>query len=234
MTTISALPDAPNPLTDSQSSYNSKALAFTQALPTLVTEINTVSGEINTAKTAAETAETNAEAAQAAAEAAEMNAEAAVAQAQAAADVTKWISGTTYTEGDCVWSPISYQTYRRKTTGGGTTDPSADTTNWRLITAYEPPWTFIDDGDSPYSATVGQRIMVDTSAGTVTVTLPASPSAGDRVTVSDYAGAFALYSLTIGRNGSDIMALTEDMTVSDNNATVELEYIDATKGWAIL
>ena len=49
MTTVTPLPPAPNPLTDSQSAYNSKALAFAQALPPLVTEINTVSGEMNTA-----------------------------------------------------------------------------------------------------------------------------------------------------------------------------------------
>jgi hypothetical protein len=44
--------------------------------------------------------------------------------------VTKWVSGTTYTEGSVVWSPVSYLSYRRKTTGGGTTDPSLDGTNW--------------------------------------------------------------------------------------------------------
>lgn len=49
MTTITPMPPAPNPLTDSQSAYNSKALAFAQALPPLVTEINTVSGEMNAA-----------------------------------------------------------------------------------------------------------------------------------------------------------------------------------------
>lgn len=145
MTTISALPDAPNPLTDSQATYNSKALAFTQALPTLVTEINTVAGEVNTAKTGAETAETNAEtaetnaeAAQAAAEAAQAAAEAAVLQAQAAANVDEWVSGTSYTEGDCVWSPTDHQTYRRIVTGGGTTDPSADPTNWQNISGAPP------------------------------------------------------------------------------------------------
>ena len=55
MTTITPLPAAPNPLTDSQSGYNSKALAFAQALPTLATEINTVAGEVNTAASDATT-----------------------------------------------------------------------------------------------------------------------------------------------------------------------------------
>jgi hypothetical protein len=225
MTTISALPDAPNPLTDSQSSYNSKALAFTQALPTLVTEINTVAGEVNTAKTGAETAETNAEAAQAAAEAAAL-------QAQAAANVDEWVSGTSYTEGDCVWSPTDRQTYRRKVTGGGTTDPSADSTNWQIITSNgRPAWLL---KTTTYTAAANEAIMVDTSGGAWTLTLPASPSANDVVHVADYAGTFATYNLTVARNSQKIMGLSEDMTVSDNNAAFTLTYIDATKGWTIL
>lgn len=49
----------------------------------------------------------------------------------ASANQTKWISGTTYAIGDEVWSPADFQAYRRKTTGAGTTDPSADSTNWQ-------------------------------------------------------------------------------------------------------
>lgn len=47
------------------------------------------------------------------------------------ANITKWISGTTYAIGDVTWSPTDFQAYRRKTAGAGTTDPSADTTNWQ-------------------------------------------------------------------------------------------------------
>jgi len=46
---------------------------------------------------------------------------------------SKWISGTTYAIGDVRWSPTNYQSYRRKTAGSGTTDPSADSTNWSLL-----------------------------------------------------------------------------------------------------
>lgn len=231
MTTISTLPDAPNPLTDSQAQFNSKALAFTEALPTLVTEINTVAGEINTAKTAAETAETNAETAETNAEAAQTAAEAAVAQAQATADVTKWISGTNYTEGDCVWSPATFLTYRRRVTGGGTTDPSADATNWLVITSNgRPAW---QTKTTTYTAAAGEAIMADTSGGAWTLTLPATPSANDVVYVADYAGTFATNNLTVARNALKIMGLSEDMTVSDNNAAFTLTYIDATEGWRL-
>lgn len=48
---------------------------------------------------------------------------------------SKWISGTTYALGDVVWSPTDYQSYRRIVAGAGTTDPSADGTNWLNITS---------------------------------------------------------------------------------------------------
>jgi hypothetical protein len=86
------------------------------ALPDFATEANALAVDVN------------ADAVAAAADAAD--AVAAAAAATAAANATKWVSGTTYTEGAVVWSPITYLSYRRKSTGGGTTDPSADSTNW--------------------------------------------------------------------------------------------------------
>lgn len=50
--------------------------------------------------------------------------------AASASGATVWVSGTTYAIGDVRWSPITYRAYRRKTAGAGTTDPSADSTNW--------------------------------------------------------------------------------------------------------
>ena len=49
MTTIDVTLDPPNPLTDSQATFNSKSLAFTQALTPWAAQVNTVAGEVNTA-----------------------------------------------------------------------------------------------------------------------------------------------------------------------------------------
>jgi len=53
--------------------------------------------------------------------------------ALAAVNATAWVSGTTYAIGQPVWSPVNLLTYRRKTNGAGTTDPSSDPTNWQLV-----------------------------------------------------------------------------------------------------
>ena len=82
----------------------------------------------------AETAATNAASSASLALDAQTAAETAEANAVLVSNVTKWVSGTSYTAGDVVWSPITYQTFRRKTDGAGTTDPSADATNWSRLT----------------------------------------------------------------------------------------------------
>lgn len=44
-----------------------------------------------------------------------------------------WVTGTTYAVGDLRYSPVDFQTYRRKTAGAGAIDPSLDTTNWAFM-----------------------------------------------------------------------------------------------------
>ena len=71
---------------------------------------------------------------QAAADAATAAAQAvAAASAAGTAGAIKWVSGTTYAVGDARYSPADLQTYRRKTDGAGTLDPSADPTNWAPV-----------------------------------------------------------------------------------------------------
>lgn len=47
----------------------------------------------------------------------------------------KWVSGTTYAVDRVVRSPASQHLYVRLIAGAGTTDPSADGTNWALVGA---------------------------------------------------------------------------------------------------
>lgn len=47
----------------------------------------------------------------------------------------EWVSGEEYEIGQSVWSPADLQTYRRRTTGAGTTDPSLDPVNWAAVQA---------------------------------------------------------------------------------------------------
>jgi hypothetical protein len=85
-----------------------------------------------------------------------------------------------------------------------------------------------------FTAVSGTGYFVDTTSGSITVTLPASPSAGDIVSVKDYAYTFATNNLTIARNGSPIGGGTGDNPFYATNGTVlTFIYVDGTKGWLV-
>lgn len=67
------------------------------------------------------------------------------ATAVSAANATAWVSGTVYTVGKVVYSPIDKRSYRRSTAGGGTTDPSADLANWVLLSAGSDTYFYARD-----------------------------------------------------------------------------------------
>jgi len=73
--------------------------------------------------------------------------------------------------------------------------------------------------------------VVDTAA--ITITLPASPSAGDYVVVKDGTGAAATSSFTVARNGENIAASATDLTFDKNYAEITMTYIDASIGWSV-
>lgn len=63
----------------------------------------------------------------------------------------------------------------------------------------------------------------------ITLTLPASPSVGDLVGVSEVAGDTTSI---VARNGSNIMSLAEDLTIDIAYKNYVLTYTGATVGWA--
>ena len=84
---------------------------------------------------------------------------------------------------------------------------------------------------TPFTATNGSGFFVNTTSGAITVTLPASPSAGDIVAVVDYAGTSGCNSITIGRNGSNINGSASCLTITKPDSGVTLVYVDGTEGW---
>lgn len=66
--------------------------------------------------------------------------------------------------------------------------------------------------------------MADTSAGIWNLTLPAAPTIGQKVGISDYSGTFDAFHLTVLRNGSLIMDLAEDLVVDMKDASFLLVY----------
>jgi len=84
---------------------------------------------------------------------------------------------------------------------------------------------------SPFTAANGVGYFVNTTSGAVTVTLPASPSAGDIVAIKDYAATFSSNHLTVGRNGSKLGGECQDGVLTTAGDSIKLIYVDGTQGW---
>ena len=93
-------------------------------------------------------------------------------------------------------------------------------------------WQAVITAD-PSTATAGNGYFCDTSSAAFTVTLPASPSLGDEVTLVDYAGTFDSNNLTVGRNSEKIQGTAADLTVAVENAGLTLVYSGSTYGWLL-
>jgi hypothetical protein len=65
----------------------------------------------------------------------------------------------------------------------------------------------------------------------LTLTLPASPSAGDALKIVNLSNTSTC---VIARNGSNIMGVGEDLTLDNTNANFEIIYAAATQGWVLV
>jgi hypothetical protein len=95
-------------------------------------------------------------------------------------------------------------------------------------------WNTTKTTADPNPAVTGVGYFADTTSAAFTITLPTSPSAGDIVAISDYAGTFSTNNLTVARNGSNIRGSAADLILYINNQTVTLVYIDGTQGWNLV
>ena len=98
-----------------------------------------------------------------------------------------------------------------------------------VVTGGQPDPTLT--GVSMPTITSGQFIVA--TAGSITLTLPAGPSAGDFVIVKDGTGAAATTSFSVARNGSNIASSATDLTFDKNFAEITMTYINGSIGWSV-
>jgi hypothetical protein len=84
---------------------------------------------------------------------------------------------------------------------------------------------------APFTGVSGNGYFVNTTSGVVTVTLPATPSAGDIISIADYASTFQTNNLTICRNSSKINGVCGNASLSTEGQSITLVYVDGTRGW---
>lgn len=222
MTTITPIP-TPVPSRSDPANFSVRGDAFLGALPTLATEINIVAGEINTAAasaaSSAASAGTSATTAYNQAQAAATSA----ASAAAAGGASLWVSGTSYVLGNVVWSPLTYLSYRRKSNGAGTTDPSLDTTNWALIGAPSTfPTTAINSNTT--AAASNHYILL----ASLILSLPVAPPIGTAVQFSNLSNT---RTCVINPGSEKIRGVAGSMNINSKNVSAILVYTGTTLGW---
>ena len=84
---------------------------------------------------------------------------------------------------------------------------------------------------SPLTVESGKGYFLNTTCGSITVTLPSSPSAGDIVAFKDYANKWDCNSVAVCRGGSKINGECHNAELSTESQSVTLIYVDGTKGW---
>lgn len=92
----------------------------------------------------------------------------------------------------------------------------------------QPAWRILTTTSTAVS---GDSILADTTLGSWTLTLPATPSTGATVTIYDGGGRWFNNNLTVARNGSTIDGLNENLVCDVSKKIVVLIYTGLT--WAI-
>ena len=82
-----------------------------------------------------------------------------------------------------------------------------------------------------FTAVSGNGYFVNTTSGAVTVTLPAG-SAGNIVSLADYAATWQTNAVTVTPNGTDkIGAVNSSVALNTEGQSVTFIYSDSTQGW---
>jgi len=84
-----------------------------------------------------------------------------------------------------------------------------------------------------FTAVAGRAYPCNTTSAAFTVTLPASATAGDQITLTDYAGTFGTNNLTVNPNSLKIEGDTANKIITTSGNSVNLVYIDSTRGWLV-
>jgi len=90
-----------------------------------------------------------------------------------------------------------------------------------------------DEKSGNFTASNGDRLLLDSSVAGFMVTMPGSPLMGDTVSFIDAAGGCELNNVTISGSGEKIMGSSQNFIIEENNASFDLIYYNSTYGWRL-
>lgn len=213
---------------------------FLTTLPAWRAEANALADEVNAdANAASESAAAAAGHADTANDhrlAAAGHAQAAANSAAAAAAVAgagQWVSGTNYAAGQCAWSPMNFQTYRRKTAGAGTLDPALDESNWQSLGGGGMPTVELVAGTSVSGMAGKHYVLANAALTTLELPDPPAPGAAVWITVANGRADNLINPGTKTISGPGGTS-TGNLVLDSVNPSFQLRYLDDTRQWRIL
>lgn len=133
---------------------------------------------------------------------------------------TTWVSGA---------APISLPTQTGNTGKYLTTDGSA--ASWSTVYSGLNPSSI---KTANYTASAYDLVRCNTSGGSFTVTLPASPTDGMMIGILDISNSFAAFPLTVSPNGKTIESDSTGISLDINGACETLIYSSSTSNWRLM
>lgn len=134
---------------------------------------------------------------------------------------------TTYTDGQLLIGNSTGNTLNKATLTAGSGISITNAAGSITIAATASGSSAWSVKTSNYTAVAGDKLLTNSSGGTFTITLPATPSTGNSVIIAD-ANDWSTTSITVARNGSTIEGLSEDLTLNVKGVSVEFVYDGST------
>jgi hypothetical protein len=138
---------------------------------------------------------------------------------------------TSYTNGQLLIGNTTGNTLAKSTLTAGTGISVTNGSGSITIANSAPSVSWQSVQTTGFTAVAGNGYPCNTTSAAFTVTLPASPSAGDAITLTDYASTWATNNITIGVNGNKLNGVVANAPLATNRQSISLVYIDATQGW---
>ena len=84
-----------------------------------------------------------------------------------------------------------------------------------------------------YTLVAGDRIVLDTRDSALSLTLPASPTFSDEVSIIDGTNYAATNNVIVSGNGKKILASDSDFVINIDRASIELMFYNDSQGWIL-
>ncbi len=91
---------------------------------------------------------------------------------------------------------------------------------------------YVEVNSTPYTASIGKKLIVDTSSASITVNMPSSPTLGNEVKIIDGTGNAETNNIIVS-SSDKILGSDSNLIIDVNEAAFGLVYYNSTRGWIL-